>query len=411
VVAITGTVKISANVTDFSLPNLISLGGLDVENDADLETVSLPALTQIGDITLDYASALRKVELGALTHMAHFHVWSADKLEQIDLGSLFTCQGFYVGTAPLLTTLSMDALHDAGYFGIEYAPRLEQFALPKLGLVSGWLGVSEVKVADLVLPELVFVSGELSAGLAFTDFPRLESVGTLNVRGDVKLPALKAVAGELQVNSDSKVSTLELPVLESVGNGVVITDSKTLRSFSAPKLLRTPLLKLSGNALLDTLSLPALEVLSDGLTVSYNAELTSLAGLSKLEAVRWYANIFGNAKLERLGMSSLRSARFLLLGRTFGSEDHKDKANLKLETLDLPLLTDLEALEVHKSPELTRFDLPALRTVTDSLLVDTAAKLPACRFTALIAQLTTAPPADHITSSGLADDGVCESSH
>lgn len=152
---ITGTLKIDApgfalgaSSNDLVLPGVISVGGLNVYQNAALGSLRLPALR-----------AITKDTVG-------LHLRDNPGLTTVSLPSLETGFAVQVNGNPVLTALELPALTTtegvAGDLSVFDNAALETISLPALTSVSGFLGVNtNPALTTLDLPALVSVGGAM----------------------------------------------------------------------------------------------------------------------------------------------------------------------------------------------------------------------------------------------------------
>lgn len=229
------------------------------------------------------------------------------------------------------------------------------FALPALRRVAGSLDVAEALTAPPTLPQLVEVDGNVFAasGLTRLALSSLQKIGGSLVANPgleaVALPALATLRGDLRIGEFAE--RLEVPELRSVGGALVIAPGIVADSaVSLPVQTVGGALQLEGGL--------------GGLTMN---ELVSIGGGIVLDS--------GPGASFTLALPSLET----ITGDVTASE-----LETGLRLIELPKLTRLDGdLHLESAVELTRIALPAATEITGEIAITQASKLTAIELGAL----------------------------
>jgi len=209
--------------------------------------------------------------------------------------------------------------------------------------------------------------------LTSLDLPLLESVAAmLKVTGcdalvDVAMPGLVVVDGAVRIRSNPALAAIDdLGSLESVGEEIFIHRNESLERIGLPALAAVGRdLVVRNNDALVELDLPVLSTVSGDVDIDGQAVLDALElpGLSAVGGNLWVAR---NASLAHIDLPSLET-----LGRSLYI--HRNDA---LAGLDMRSLRSLErSLTIRDSASLTSVALPALVHVGDDLTIQDNAAL------------------------------------
>jgi len=320
-----GSVRITqAEVTALSAPALTQVGSLFIEA-SRIEHLALPALVDTGfslvlqnnpsliDLSLPRVrqlSALVVVHNDALTSLAGLdNVFDAASVTIADNAAL-AAPGLPVLSGitnltisgPATTTIGFPRLVFARTVRIHDVPALEQLTLPSLDSAQRIDVVSAPRLARLDLPLLVTLAGQHLGP------DRIIAIAVSGTAIDMlSLPALIRSSGQIAVNGNANLATIDLPQLQLLDR-IVIDSAPRLTTISAPALITataldlqsSPIatlalgkltsiiadLRISGTALTAVDGLGALQTIGGALTLSGDTQLASLAGFAKLSSVR-----------------------------------------------------------------------------------------------------------------------------
>ncbi|MFM2160733.1 MAG: hypothetical protein RLZZ383_245 [Pseudomonadota bacterium] len=208
----------------------------------------------------------------------------------------------------------------------------------------------------LVAPQLVGIGGALrlgAVGLQTVDLPALRSVaGDLDLRGAaglaaLSLPALREVAGSVWADRGSALATLSLPELASVGGDVRLIDASALATLAMPRLGTV-----GGGLVLSGLTSWATWVDFASLrSVGGDVVLTRDAQITNVEGINQLASVGGDVVFSELdaldGLSGLND-----LVNVGGSLRIVDDPMLRGVDGFLRLETVGKALEIARAPQL-----------------------------------------------------------
>ncbi|XYI02278.1 hypothetical protein ACMHYB_21910 [Sorangium sp. So ce1128] len=440
---ITGTLTLLPELaTVVSLPDLVYVGGsFEVEHAYALERLELPALAQVGgDLSVIFAPALRSLSLPSLARVggALGLSWvdqltaaelpelaeagarleprldaiaiQADALAELAMPSLRRSGGGIHLRGAALERVAFPALIEAGRFELWDSLAVQALEFPVLEAVRGDLIVWGIAAAEIALPRLLTVAGDLDVvdaqGAARLSLPELRGVGgTLLLARCAQLTALElprlASAPRVIIRDQGRLTSFSLPALATVEEQVGIWYNPSLTDFSLPALRQTEWLSLSGNPRLAGLGgLAQLESVSRLMTVEDNLALEDLSGLAALSVLGGFLEIRGNHAMTRVGLARLERAKLIEIGRV-GSG-----GNDRLGVVDMPALRRVDGLGISSNDRLTDLSLPSLTRIPGALNISMNPALPQCEAEALAAQLTGQP--EQVYLGGNDDAGTCE---
>ena len=172
-----------------SLPNLASVGGLDVFDNPTLTRLSLPALTRVGEVGLNVTGNHALLELNL----------------------------------PALTSIG-GSLNSAGRLSIYENESMTDLILPALTDVGGSMGIEMTALTNIEMPAL------RSIGSSFV-FNRNE------VLTDLNLPALASVGGNMDVSENPRLTGISLSRLSSVDGFLTIFANEMLCQSTVDELV------------------------------------------------------------------------------------------------------------------------------------------------------------------------------
>ncbi|MBA2664510.1 MAG: hypothetical protein H0U74_19640 [Bradymonadaceae bacterium] len=202
--------------------------------------------------------------------------------------------------------------------------------------------------------------------------------------------ACRTIPGSLVIEVSLGVQSIALPLLEDVGEELVIRlqDATTSLDLSGLRTIGVALV-IDENHALDELHLPLLTSVGQRLAVITNNALTSVRfdvlGMVGEDLVSFLVpsvNIWNNALLTTLEMPELKEV--------FGGIGFNVHQNPRLATLALPSLEATSELTLANMSALQSVSFPSLTSIGGLLLVISNSALPTCQAQALA---TSASPA------------------
>jgi hypothetical protein len=208
---VTGTLIITGtDLTEVSLPGLVSAGGLEISSNPQLARVSLPTLAAVPNNALHPYCSRTPVNSTGLA------VYDNPSLTTVEVPSLREAGSIYLGALPVVT-LDMPALTKVESFVAENNPALTSLNLPALSAATGRSGS-------------FFCYGVLwvwQGGLGIQGNPAL---------GSLHLPSL-ANAEEAAVINNGSLTHLALPSLRQCATAFTVVDNGSLRQCEAEAIL------------------------------------------------------------------------------------------------------------------------------------------------------------------------------
>ena len=290
----------NALLAELSLPLLAMVGGdLLILGNASLETLDLPALEEVsGETTIEENEQLTSLDLDSIEQwvgdldfgvsfpdleVANFgsllqisgnlHIPHTSSLQELYANSLLRVEGeLNVQGPPDLTTLELGLLEEIGDNAIVYTcPSLHIWLIEQLNSVEG-----NIEIGELPLLPGVYLESLVNVG-GWVDIMGLAS-GGLSAKNLV-LSNLETVGDQFYVH-DSRIETIVLNALLSVGASFKIINNSELTEMSAPVLQTVgSFLDLRNNPVLDYLQMPSLTTVDDCIYLEENPALTDLNGL------------------------------------------------------------------------------------------------------------------------------------
>ena len=193
-------------------------GDLTIETPEEAEAFCLEYNAVLGDLRL--APTLTSAsDLDCLQQVAgDLILEELDGMDELSLPSLYWVGGHLSiqANSPRLTTMSLDALRAVGDGITVHVNDLEELSMLRLERLEGHLSVySNLFLRSLELPLLQSVGND-------------ENIAVLYVRlnhalEELYLPALETVTGVLKVSSNITMTALEMPSLLETGRGLYIS--------------------------------------------------------------------------------------------------------------------------------------------------------------------------------------------
>lgn len=278
-------------------------GAIQIKNKR-LTELQLPALTSVAEIEVT-ASAIRKINFPKLTTISRKLLVSATNLLQFEM--------------PLLETVTGDISLTATVSEGEETP-LRALTFPVLQQVDGTISIS--------------------TGIKTVNLPELNRCGALNVSGNglatVALPQLEECEGLLQYNQMIALLRVELPVLKHAGS-----------------------LRISDCTYLEDLDIPVLESVDEDVVLS----LVGDEALAKLDNFRVLHTVGKGFAVGGSGITTITSLSF---PSTLKSCETLSVTNCsKLTHLTIPTgLETCQTLEINGCESLEVFDLTGIKAKT-----------------------------------------------
>ncbi|GAP84011.1 putative GPI-anchored cell wall organization protein Ecm33 [Rosellinia necatrix] len=255
---ITGTVIAHDNeiLKYVSLPDVRKLGGFSFVNPKITGRISFPEMTEIGnlewrDITWMYEDDYLEWGAGKLVTISNLNVEGTDLSGFLrDYKSSLDDSFYYDG---------LEQLQNAGNVRVVGNRRMDSVVFPGLKTISGALIVGD----NVYFPE----GGE---GRLRISLPVLESAGSVAIYdinvyrgpsgGEIDLPVLGHVFGDLNVTDIMGLTEISLPALTDIDAALRLTGNKVLKTVDFPELRRVSQVVLDGD--FEKISFPALEEVS-----------------------------------------------------------------------------------------------------------------------------------------------------
>jgi hypothetical protein len=201
--------------------------------------------------------------------------------------------------------------------------------------------------------------------------------------GSFRLPSLRAVTGGIYVHRNPELGYLEHPALASVGDSYEVTDNATLTDLGGFSSDTPPM------------------TIGDGLRVERNPALRHLAGLGRLVQADIVA-IRDNPSLKWAALASLDSAYHITFQRNDALE-YLGTSGFNWPDADtLTHLRSCAVFELYDNPNLARLELPMLVDL-DTLNVEGNPRLPTCQVQAIVDR--TGARSTHV--AGTDDTATC----
>jgi hypothetical protein len=209
--SVTGTLIIAGtDLTDVSLPGLVSAGGLEISSNPHLARMNLPTLATVTNNALHPYCLFTPVNSRGLV------VADNPVLTAVEVPSLREAGSIYLGALPVVT-LDMPALTKVESFVAENNPALTSLNLPALSAATGRSG------------------GYFCKGVAWGWLGGLWIQGNPSL-GSILLPSL-ANAEEAGVRNNGSLLHLALPSLRQCATAFTVVDNGILRQCEAEAIL------------------------------------------------------------------------------------------------------------------------------------------------------------------------------
>ncbi len=311
-----GGLAVTGNLPQLDLPRLTRVAGAVTIDTPGLDPVALPALEQVGGNFVVVGNGVHGTSImaPALTRIGGQMVmaWGAK-------GAL---------VMPALTTIDGD---------VRLASDLTALYLGGLLRIGGSLYVDDRTLTELRLPALRELAGTLevhvASKLAVIDLPALGSLRDLNLNHtaaltDLRMPALSAITGSALIVGTPALEVVQLDALTSVATTLMVADAPRLGALGAPRLASVgEHLQLSNTGIV-ALDQPWLRTTGD-VDVTLNPGLADVRLPALTAATR--LNISDNPALRTIAVPALARATSITIA---GSP--------RLDTLDAHALAQLD---------------------------------------------------------------------
>lgn len=363
-----------------------------ISNNKSLKSLDLPQIYDLkGEMTLTENPSLHSIYFNTLEAIqGDISLYSLEGLETVNFPSIRSINGaLSINQNNALKSISLENLKVTGsILQIQTNPHLQSIHLPALKKIGSDLVLnSNDSLSEVVFEQLEDVEGNLQIfnciKLKEVNLPSLSSIHKeLNISGLPVLSQLSltklASSGALAFNTNESLELIDLPLLNSVRNHLIL-ESSIIDTLHIPNLNTIGLLYLVGNFKLKHVHLPKLDSLTDHKSTRYEYENFSLwiernNALSVLELpVRHiHKNLFisDNVRLEKLDLNELKTAGNISI-----------RQNPSLRHLDFNKLSHINgSLEVVTNLRLQRIHFPDLMTVEQTVEINYNSELRHIRF-------------------------------
>jgi len=333
-------IKVDSNLlmqTLPSLPNVDKLEGEFLITDSGISNlVGMEHWKCIGILTLERNPALEEIDLGTLESLDILKLKSLDSLQILDLSNLSSVNSEIVlqglRTLEVLSLPSLDTLKgDFDIFACDFLHSIELDNLVRAKDLS--FGGSD-SLTSLYLPILE----SIEEGLHLFDFQAIELID---------IPELQRVGGDLHFERMESLMELNMPSLDSVGDIRIHYIRSEMKAFKLDDLLYANSFRFT-YSYMEEISFNSLYV-KEKFHIYSNPSLQSVSfsGVTELE--------------DNIGLSlndSLTEVSFNNL-TTMGGQINVGDNNM-LETLRFPLLSSAHGLDVYNNDNLETLDFPSL---------------------------------------------------
>lgn len=312
------------NVSSLTKIGAASSGGKGLNfTNTGMQDINFPVLKQVaGQVYIENNTALSNLSLPQMTYSPSILIQSNALLASISLHALNKTLAFYI-TAPALTTADFQSLTSGNGFNI-VVNQLQSISFPALQAIQDLIltgsQLSTVALPSLVTGRIQLTGGSLNAvnfnsllnptnlkitatsgSLSSINFPALQTVlsGTTNAItitgiGTLSFPVLKKV-DDFAI---SQLSSLSVPLLDSVKYVLGINNAPSMSSLTFPALKKTGIISISGCGI-TSISFPSLITVYDIQANSYlyiglNPNLTSISWPNFVAATTKYSTLSNN---------------------------------------------------------------------------------------------------------------------
>ena len=286
---ITGT-----GILDINLPVVKQVAGLiDVQSNPALTNLSMPQLQSIQTVRIIDCPLLANISFHALKNLGVLNMTTPTELATADFSSLMTAVSLYLKgnqlssiSFPVLTNvtsqmdISAPQLASAVFPVLQVCPFFTVNAGSQLSTVSAPLLVtSKIKLTGGSMNAVNFNSLQTSTGITISassgslTFPALQTssynnAALINVSGigTLSFPLLHKADGF----AASQISSISVPLLDTIKNSLEISNSPSLSALSFPALKKSSVVSIT-NCGMSSVSFPAFIT-----NYEYNASLTGI---------------------------------------------------------------------------------------------------------------------------------------
>ena len=317
---ITGT-----GIQDISLPVVKQVAGqIYLRSNPAITNLSIPQLLSIQNILIWDCPLLANVSFQALKNLGVLNMTTPTELATADFSSLMTAGALYLKgnqlssiSLPVLANvvtqidISAPQLASAVFPVLQVCPIFTVNAASQLSTVSApMLVTSKIKLAGGSLNAVNFNSLQTSTGITITAttgslaslaFPSLQtssynSTALINVSGigTVSFPLLYKADGF----AASQISSISLPLLDTIKNSLEISNSPSLSAILFPVLKKSSQISIT-NCGMTAVSFPVFatnyeyNVSASGINISANPNLTSISW-PNFQVMSGYGNLYNN---------------------------------------------------------------------------------------------------------------------
>jgi hypothetical protein len=183
--------------------------------------------------------------------------------------------------------------------------------------------------------------------------------------GNLSLPNLEMVVGNLKVQSNDQLTEADFPSLQSIGGCLHIVSNAELAAADFLSLQSIGgYLHIDYNAELAAADFSSLQFIGGYLHIDNNAKLAA-ANFSSLQSIGGYLDIYSNAELAAVDFSSLQS-----IAESIGGYLHI-RTNAKLAAADFSSLQSIGGyLRIDNNAELAAADFSSLQSIGKHLQSD-----------------------------------------
>ncbi|OMJ16635.1 Meiotic expression up-regulated protein 10 [Smittium culicis] len=274
-------------------PNQIVCGG-DWEVDSQIKIDQLNTCASFdGNISIT-KSSLENVNLTKIQSITGSLMVAGNAgLKTISFDSLNTVgEDIYISSNFLLQTVSFSELTSAGNVTLEQNFELGSANLAKLKS-SNDLSITDSSLKAIELRELNSLGGKLKLS---------KNLGLLSV----KLRSLVNIDGDLEININNQYNnlTVQMNSLTTIGGGTIFRGLSSLKLKSLSSIKSSLFIR---DNTFTSLNLPALQSVNEGIHISRNLQLNSL-NLSKLSTVSSGSiQVINNVSLNNIGQNFFKS--------------------------------------------------------------------------------------------------------
>lgn len=384
----TATVKTFHNISA-ELSSLKNAGSI-VINCETVEALSFPALEATSGLRIS-SKNINKIEAANLKEIAgDLLLTNASNAANTVLKNI---------SFPKLTTIT-------GELNFQYFSKLESLSLPELNTVGANITFqfNSAELKEIAMPKLETVAG----GIAFEKFVQLESISFPKVKklaylyfnnnswdncnpSAIDFSALEEVTGNIMVKNLIKLESVSFPKLRKVGDTFTIRGSKLISTLSIPALTEAKKMVLWDLGLVKTIDLSKItkcdkyefistaegckiilaETINDiTLNLGSKEYCPTLSGVKTVNGKIEYTNsnynkeiiINGIETIKYLRVASIAQEGKISLPAVKNIQYFEVSAN-RIKTIDAPILSKVDTLDLSYTWKLTEVNMPELKTV------------------------------------------------